>query len=103
MEDILDQGTAASNSNQNTPKVPLPNAGGILAMGIMSIVFAGGIGIILGIIALSMSGAALNKYRENPDKYTHSSYKNANAGKICSIIGISLAAFVIIIVILVNV
>lgn len=101
MEEILDQGTAANRPTHNEPKVPLPNSGGILAMGIMSIVFAGGVGPILGIISLALSGGALSKYRENPEKYTLSSYKNANAGKVCSIIGLSLTVLLVIILILV--
>ena len=97
INETLDQGTQTSTS---IVKQKLPNHGGILTMGILSIVFAGGIGIILGIIALSMSGAPIRMYKENPEKYEESSYKNVKAGKTCSIIGISLAGFVIIIVLL---
>ena len=94
MEDILDQGTKSSNIS-NGPKIPLPNSGGILAMGIISIVFAGSVGFILGIISLALSGPALRLYNEHPDKYTESSYKNAKAGKVCAIIGVSLAGLVL--------
>ncbi len=75
----------------------LPNSGGVLTLGILSIVFAGGIGIILGIIGLSISGAPLRAYKANPEKYTLSSYKNLNAGRICSIIGMSIAGLLILI------
>lgn len=87
---------------QTTPiqKEKLPNAGGILTMGILSIVFAGGIGIILGIISLSISGTPMRMYRENPEKYLEGSYKNVKAGRTCSIIGISLAGLAIIIIVL---
>jgi uncharacterized membrane protein YjgN (DUF898 family) len=77
--------------------MPVPNSGGILAMGIMSIVFAGSVGIILGIISLALSGTALRLYVENPHKYTESSYKNAKAGKVCAIIGVCLAGFILLI------
>lgn len=85
----------------NGPKVKLPNAGGVLTLGILSIVFAGGIGLILGIIGLSISGGPMRLYRENPDKYDESSYKQLNAGRICSIVGTSLAGLILIIVALV--
>ena len=84
---------AASQGKEN-----LPNHGGILTMGILSIVFAGLIGLILGIISLSLSGKAISEYKANPDKYTESSYKNVKAGKVCAIIGISLLGFVIVII-----
>lgn len=95
IDETLDTGTT---TNAQPTKENLPNHGGILTMGILSIVFAGGIGLILGIISLSMSGGALRTYRENPDKYTLSSYKNVKAGKTCSIIGISLLGLIIIII-----
>lgn len=42
---IHDQGSIQQSTNFSV-KEPLPNAGGILAMGIMSIVFAGLVGLI---------------------------------------------------------
>lgn len=93
--DVLDTPSNEATGSQ----IAIPNSGGILTMGILSIVFAGGIGIVLGIIALSLSGGALTKYRENPSRYTESSFKNVKAGKICSIIGMSLAVLAIIVVI----
>ncbi|MDG1427466.1 MAG: hypothetical protein P8H56_01510 [Crocinitomicaceae bacterium] len=86
----------------NTGNETLPNSGGILAMGIISIVLAGGIGIILGIIAVSLTGKAERLYRENPGKYKEGSYKNMRAGKVCGIIGMSLAVLIIFIVIAAN-
>lgn len=86
MKEVLD-----SNSNFNTPKNKLPNAGGILALGILSIVLAGFIGLILGIIGLSMSSNPRSSYIMEPDKYDESSYRVMNAGRICSIVGICLS------------
>jgi hypothetical protein len=79
------------DSYSNQPKQPVPNAGGILTLGILSIVLAGLIGLILGIIALSMAGKARAEYEMYPDKYTASSMGNANGGKVCAIIGVCLS------------
>lgn len=75
----------------------LPGAGGILTMGILSIVFAGIIGVILGIIALNNSKDALNDYNKNPSKYNPSSLSQVKAGKVCAIIGLSIAGLVLLI------
>jgi hypothetical protein len=73
----------------------LPNSGGILAMGIISIVAFcccwGVVGIVLGIIAIVMSVNAERTYREDPDLFTIGSYKNMRAGKITAIIGLSIS------------
>jgi hypothetical protein len=79
-------------------QIKLPNSGGILTLGILSIVLAGGIGIILAIIALAMSGGAMNTYRANPQMYTESSMKKVKAGRTCAIIGLCLVGLVIILV-----
>lgn len=73
------------------PKKKLPNGAGILTCGILSIPFAGLLGLILGIISLSMANSSLREYNKNPDNYTESSYKNVNAGRICAIIGLVLS------------
>ena len=86
------------DSFQNQPQQSVPNAGGILAMGILSIIFAGLIGIILGIIALSMAGRARAEFEMYPGKYTASSMGTANGGKICAIIGICLSALAFLII-----
>jgi hypothetical protein len=91
--EILD-GTI-STPQQN--KIGLPNAGGVLTLGILSIVFAGLLGLIMGIISLSLSGKALEEYRNNRDRYTESSYKNVNGGRICAIIGISISGLAILV------
>lgn len=84
----------------------LPNATGVLVLGILSIVTCwlyGVIGIILGVIALVMHKKDKELYKSNPSAYA-ASFKNSNAGKICAIIGLSLSAlwfiyFVVIIII----
>ena len=94
--ELIDQGVQ-QRSNSPMQKEKLPNSSGVLTLGILSIVFAGGVGIILGIISLSLSGSAIRTYQANPDRYTESSYKNTKAGKVCAIIGVSIAGFVILI------
>jgi hypothetical protein len=75
--------------------IDLPNATAVLVLGILSIVFCwcyGIIGTILGIIALVLANKDLKLYKENPRKYSESSYKNLNAGRVTAIIGLSLSA-----------
>lgn len=86
------------NLSGNTELKNLPNAGGILAMGIISIVFAGLVGLILSIISLSLSGKAIRTYEANSSAYTESSYKNVKAGKVCAIIGLSISGLALLII-----
>jgi len=72
-------------------QIPLPNATIVLVLGIISIIGCccyGILGLTCGIIALLMANSAIKLYKENPNFYTESSYKNINTGKICAIIGI---------------
>lgn len=84
-------------------RIPLPNSTAILVLGIFSIVtscccgFVAIVGLVLGIVALVLSSKATSLYQENPGKYAESSYKNANAGKICAIIGIVISGMLILI------
>lgn len=98
--ETIDQDTVTVQAT-NTAKQKLPNSGGILTMGILSIVFAGLIGMILGIISLNLSGKAIAEYKRNPDMYEESSYKNVKAGKVCAIIGLSLLGLAILIILFV--
>jgi hypothetical protein len=71
----------------------VPNATLVLVMGICAIVICG-LGPILGTIGLVMSGAGKKAYEANPSMYKESSFKNLNAGRICSIIGLCLGVLV---------
>lgn len=90
--------------NQNPPPLnftqkALPNSTTVLVLGIISIAMCwcyGIVGIILGIIALALSGKPIELYRTNPSIYTEGSFKNAKAGKICAIIGLSLSSLLLI-------
>ncbi len=80
----------------------IPNATGVLVLGILSIVFCccyGIIGIILGVIALILAHKGRNIYLNSPELYTEKSFKNMNAGKICAIVGLSLSVLYLIYVV----
>ncbi|MBS9767675.1 MAG: hypothetical protein KGV44_09085 [Flavobacteriaceae bacterium] len=84
-------------TEQNTQRIPfqedLPNATMVLTLGILSIVlslcccFFNLIVLPLAIIGWVMGHKGVNAYKANPSAYTLASYKNMNAGKICSIVG----------------
>ncbi len=81
-----------SQFNQNQP---VPHATAVLVLGIISIVgcFCYGIvGLVCGIIALVLASKARAAYNQNPGMYLHSSYSNMKAGRVCAIIGTSLSA-----------
>jgi hypothetical protein len=93
--------TPYNSANSNRVPEDLPNSTAILVLGILSIIFAGLIGIILAIIALSMSRNARHAYENYPGDYTEASYSRVNAGRICAIIGLSLVAILILIVLVI--
>ncbi len=96
MDDILD-----TNSNKNGSNGTLPNATAVLVLGIISIVgciFYGIPGIICGIIAHALHTKDKKMYFENPPKYEES-FKTSRAGFICAVIGVSLSALFLIIMI----
>ncbi|MFO7940145.1 MAG: CCC motif membrane protein [Bacteroidales bacterium] len=93
-------------SQQIITQMGVPNSTAVLVLGILSIVVCwcyGLPGIVLGVIALVMSGKSAKLVRENSERYTENSIKNLKAGKICAIIGTSLSSlyFFIIIVYLI--
>ena len=75
-------------------KQSLPNSTVVLVLGICSIVFGCFfVGLILGIIGISLSGKGRRMYRDNPELYE--GYGTLNAGWIMSIIGTVLAGLYI--------
>lgn len=82
----------------------LPNSTAVLVLGIISIVGVlctqGILGIVLGIIGLVLAGAPMKMYKDHPELYTESSVKNLKAGRICSIIGVSLGGALLLVVIM---
>ena len=89
----------------------LPNSTLILVLGISSVAMSvcccvvfgafGFIGMLIGgiaaVIGLIMAKKAKKTYKQNPGIYTESSYNNINAGRICSIVGLVLALFCLIV------
>lgn len=82
----------------------LPEASTVLVLGILSLVFTfscGIVGLILGIIAASMASSQRRIYINAPEEYTESSYNNVNAGRVCGIISICVAAIIMVFTVLV--
>lgn len=77
----------------------LPNATGILVLGISSIVLScccsGLFGLITGIIALVLAGQDKATYNKFPDQYT--GYDNVKTGRLLAIIGIILSVIFILV------
>ena len=88
-DDLLDPGVTSSNTGFVGAQRSIPNANAILVLGIISIV--GCVlyalpGLVCGIIALAMFKKVKETYLSNKPMY-ETSFKNANAGYICAIIG----------------
>jgi uncharacterized membrane protein YjgN (DUF898 family) len=79
---------------------PVPNSTGALVLGILSMIFCGLIGMILGIIAIVLASQGEKAFQANPQNFTEASYKNLKAGKTCGIIGICIQAAVILFVVI---
>lgn len=78
----------------------LPNSTTILVLGILSLIFCwcyGIIGLILGIVTVSMASSQRKLYLESPSVYTESSFRNINSGRVCGIIAICISAFILVI------
>ena len=96
-DDLLDPGVTASNNANNSyagQQKSIPNANAVLVLGIISIVgcvLYGLPGLVCGIIALAMFKKVKATYLTDKMMY-ESSYKNANAGYICAIIGTIISA-----------
>jgi hypothetical protein len=95
----MNQGTEQPQNifRDNNQLPPLPNATASLVLGILSIVFCftyGVIGVILGIIGLVLANKDRKLYQSNPEAYSIDSYKNSNAGRTCSIIGLILSGLI---------
>ncbi|MGZ3885118.1 MAG: CCC motif membrane protein, partial [Bacteroidia bacterium] len=84
------------------PQIAVPNSVAVLVLGIISIALCwcyGIIALVCGIIALALSGKALELYKANPSQYTLASYNNLKAGRVCAIIGICLSGLMLVYVI----
>lgn len=81
----------------------VPNSTGVLVLGILSIIPGctcyGLMGVILGIISLSLASGANKLIKQKPGKYSESTIQLVKAGKICAIIGLSLSLLFILFII----
>lgn len=87
------------NQQFGNGQVPLPNATGVLVLGIISIALCwcyGFVSLTCGIIALVLGNKGMDVYKANPSAYTLSSYNNLKGGRICAIVGLSLGALTLI-------
>jgi M penetrans paralogue family 26 len=87
----------------NQPPISLPNATAALVLGIISLVgcFCYGIvGLVCGIIALVLANKDLKLYAADPAAYSSGSYSNLKAGRVCAIVGLSLSALYLIVIII---
>ena len=95
----MENETLDSIAITSAPTRNLEGAGGILAMGIISIPFClGFFGIILAVFTLIKSGQAMAEFKKNPLLYTESSLKKVKAGRICAIVSICLLGAAILII-----
>ncbi|HTF03729.1 MAG TPA: hypothetical protein VK826_06870 [Bacteroidia bacterium] len=81
-----------------------PKAASINTLGIIGLICTfvfGIVGLILNIIALSMSGGAMSDVNANPGKYTEASIKKIKGGRTCAIVGLSIQGAVVLILLLV--
>ncbi|MFO7924779.1 MAG: CCC motif membrane protein [Bacteroidales bacterium] len=99
----INQPSEETNENKEVVvREQVPNATAVLVLGILSLLFwcCWGIGLILGIIGLILGVKSKKIYNESPDRYSVSSYKNLNAGYICSLIGTILAGLYLLLIII---
>lgn len=98
MSEIID----SNNWNNSGRREKIPGSGGVLAMGILSIVFFMGLlGIIMGIITLATSGSKVQMYHDFPDRYDEASFKQVKSGRTCAVVGLSLSGFAILVVLVI--
>lgn len=89
----------ASQSGSNWAET-LPDSTAVLVLGILSIIAGfcyGIVGLIFGIIALAIASRPERLYREQPNRYSQSSYGNLRAGRICAIIGLCISGLIVLI------
>jgi len=99
----MENQTPQQQQYSSNPQMALPNATPVLVLGIIAIVgcFCYGIvGLICGIIALVLAKKDMALYNANPAAYTPGSFSNLKAGRVCAIIGLSLAILYICVIII---
>lgn len=97
MDDILDSKQINHPQQHFNGDKPLPNSSAILVLGIISIATAcmyGVPGLVCGIISLSLYKKDRLIYLGDPVGYA-ASFRNAHAGYICAIVGVSVSGLMI--------
>lgn len=102
MDELLDPNISNQNNFQGGGQRTLPNSTAVLVLGIISIVgciFYGVPGLVCGIIAIFLHKKDKALYESNKAAYENS-FKTSKAGNVCAIVGTSLSALYLLIVIL---
>lgn len=95
--DVYNESVKQLHENDKLNK-KLPNATAVLVLGILSIVVVSGIGFILGIISFVLHQKDKEIYQSDKEKYKVS-YDASKAGFICAIVGVSISALSILLLI----
>ncbi len=93
-DELLDPNVKNKSPYQGGGDGKLPNSTAVLVLGIISIVgcaIYGLPGLITGIISIVLYNKDKKIYDENPQHF-EASFKNAKAGFICAVIGVSLSS-----------
>lgn len=109
-----EQQTDKNHSHQesdynNVFRQNLPNSRTVLILGVLSIIFSiwyfSIAGVVLSIFALVLANRDLSLYYSNKSQYTLSSFNNLKAGRVCAIIGLTVAIlfFIFFILILIGI
>lgn len=106
MDEIVTTSDENRINKDNSGIEQVPNSTPVLVLGILSIIFCWCIGIpglIMGITGLILGSRSRKIYRAEPGRYSLASFKNLNAGYICSLIGTILSAlyFMLIMIIII--
>lgn len=88
--EILDQ-----NGKQGTGRLKDPS--GVLATGILSILFVTFIGVLLAVATIIKANPQIAEYEKHPSLYAEKYYKRVKAGKNCAIAGLILKAVALVI------
>jgi magnesium-transporting ATPase (P-type) len=94
-QQITKNRSSQESDYNNVYQQNLPNSKTILVLGILSIIFSSWyfsvVGVVLSILALVLANRDLSLYYSDKSKYTLTSYNNLKAGRVCAIIGLTVA------------
>lgn len=99
MEEILDQEIHSTGQIQRQRNID--GASGVLTRGILSIILMGGIGLVIALINIGRANIMIENYKNNPGKYTDSSYRQVVSGRLCSYISLGVMGVFILVIMIV--